>query len=131
MFRKTCLIIYHDSSQTSLTMLKEIQTTSRFCKKTRCARAKNLEQCVRVCLYSSTVKVFSVCKMSKAYLRVLINGLVLWILVGCFMPSSKISVSENIIFHLQRRKLQPNPYWRENNMIKCAPRKGDIYWRRT
>ena len=35
MFRKTYLIIYHDSSQTSLMMLKEIQNSSRFCKKIR------------------------------------------------------------------------------------------------
>ena len=33
------------------------------------------------------------------------------------LQSSFISVSESIIFHLQRRKLQPTAYWRENNMI--------------
>ena len=33
--------------------------------------------CVCVCLYSSTVKASSVCKMSKTYLRVRINDLVL------------------------------------------------------
>ena len=63
--------------------------------------------CVCVCVYSSTVKASSVRKMSKTYLRVRINDLVLWILVGCFLPSSIISASENVIFHLQRRKLQP------------------------
>ena len=42
---------------------------------------------MRVCvyLYSSTVKASSVCKISQEYLRVRINGLVLWILLGCFM----------------------------------------------
>ena len=59
---------------------------------------------VCVCLYSSTVKASSVCKMSKTYLRVRINDLVLWILVDCVMPSSIIAVFENVIFHLQRRK---------------------------
>ena len=29
------------------------------------------------------------------------------------LPSSFISISESIIFHLQRRKLQPTAYWRE------------------
>ena len=37
--------------------------------------------CVCVCLYSSTVKASSVWKMSKTYLRVRINDLVLWIFV--------------------------------------------------
>ena len=72
---------------------------------------------VCVCLYSSTVKTSSVCKMSKTYLRVQINDLVFWILIDCVMPSSIIAVSENVIFHLQRRKLQPLSYWRENDMI--------------
>ena len=76
-----------------------------------------LHVCVCVCLYSSTVKASSVCKMSKTYLRVRINDLVLWILVDCVMPSSIIAVSENVIFHLQRWKLQPFSYWRENDII--------------
>ena len=33
------------------------------------------------------------------------------------LPSSFISISESILFHLQRRKLQPTAYWRENDMI--------------
>ena len=73
--------------------------------------------CMCVCLYSFAVKASSVCKISKTYLRVRINDLVLLILVDCVMPSSIIAVSENVIFHLQRRKLQPLYYWRENNMI--------------
>ena len=35
------------------------------------------------------------------------------------LPSSFISISESILFHLQRRKLQPTAYWRENDMIQC------------
>ena len=35
----------------------------------------------------------------------------------CVMPSSIIAVSENAIFHLQRRKLRLLYYWRENDMI--------------
>ena len=84
--------------------------------KTKIIYAKLIQQ-LCVCLYSSTVEASSVCKMSKTYLRVRIDDLVLRILVGCVMPSSIISISENVIFHLQRRKLQPNPYWRENDMI--------------
>ena len=34
-------------------------------------------------------------------------------------PISFISISESILFHLQRRKLQPTAYWRENDMIQC------------
>ena len=36
-----------------------------------------------------------------------------WVL----LPSSFISISESILFHLQRRKLQPTAHWRENDMI--------------
>ena len=38
---------------------------------------------------------------------------IFWVL----LPSSFISISESILFHLQRRKLQPTAYWRENDMI--------------
>ena len=38
---------------------------------------------------------------------------IFWVL----LPSSFISISESILFHLQRRKLQPSAYWRENDMI--------------
>ena len=38
---------------------------------------KKISDCMCVCLYSSTVKASSVCKMSKTYLRVRINDLVL------------------------------------------------------
>ena len=73
--------------------------------------------CVCVCLYSSTVKASPVCKMSKTYLKVRMNDLVLWIFVDCVMPSSIIAVSENVIFHLQRRKLQQLSYWREKDIM--------------
>ena len=53
----------------------------------------------------------------KTYLRVRINDLVLWTLVGCFLPSSIISVSENVMYHLQKQKFQPTAYWRENDMM--------------
>ena len=62
--------------------------------------------CVCVCLCSSTVKASSVRKISETYFRARINNLVLWILVWVLLPSSFISVPENVIFHLQRRKLQ-------------------------
>ena len=91
----------------------------------RCCVCVCVRACVCVCVcaharvffHSSTVKASSVCKMSKTYLRVRINDLVLWILVDCVMPSSIIAVSENVIFHFQRRKLQPLYYWRENDMM--------------
>ena len=42
------------------------------------------------------------------------------------LPSSLISIPKFMIFHLQRRNLQLTVYWRENDMILCAPRKDDI-----
>ena len=81
-----------------------------------CARARVCVcVCVCGCVYVYVFIFFH--RERKTYLRVRINDLVLWILVGCFLPSSIISVSENVIFHLQRRKLQPTAYWRENDMI--------------
>ena len=38
---------------------------------------------------------------------------IFWVL----LRSSFISISESILFHPQRRKLQPTAYWRENDMI--------------
>ena len=38
-------------------------------------------------------------------------------------PSSFISVSKNVIFHLQRRKLQPALNWRENELIQCLAKR--------
>ena len=38
---------------------------------------------------------------------------IFWVL----LPSFFISISESILFHLLRRKLQPTAYWRENGMI--------------
>ena len=81
--------------------------------------------CVCVCLYSSTVKASSVCKMSDTYLRVRINDVdVDYTQCCCQVPSS---VSENAIFHLQRRKLQEAASWGENECdINCPLRKDDI-----
>ena len=80
--------------------------------------------CVCVCLYSSTVEAFSVCKMSETYLKAQINDLMLWILIWVLLPSSFISVSENVIFHLQRRKLQLDTKL-ERNRYKLTARGSD------
>ena len=59
-----------------------------------------------------------------------INDVVLWVLYAVPLPSSFISVSENIIFHLQRRKLQRWPTGEKTIWHKCATRKDDINWYR-
>ena len=75
-----------------------------------------LRVCVCVCLYSSTCWFFPAARHLWHTWEVRINDLLLeyiWVL----LPSSFISLSESILFHLQRRKLQPTAYWRENDMI--------------
>ena len=38
---------------------------------------------------------------------------IFWVL----LPNSFISISESILYHLERRKFRPCSYWRENDMI--------------
>ena len=57
---------------------------------------------VCVCIYILSLwRLLPTARCPRHTLRVRINDLVLWILVGCFLPSSFISISENVIFHLQ------------------------------
>ena len=94
-----------------------------------CARARArvcVCVCVCVCLYSSTVKASSVNKTSKHTWGVRINDLVLWILIWMLLPSSIISVSKSIIFHLQRRNSSLPTNWRENEWFNSGKRKDDI-----
>ena len=44
-------------------------------------------------------------------------------LSGCFLPSSFISISESIIFHLQRRNSSSPNNWREYEVIYWNPAK--------
>ena len=66
------------------------------------------------------------CTMSMTYVRgsdqrsFVVD--ILWVL----LPSPIISVSEPILFHLRRRKLQPAPDWRENEWYNATLRKDDI-----
>ena len=71
---------------------------------------------VCVCLYSSTCWFLLAAQHLWHTWEVRINDLLLWVLWE-LLPSSFISISESILFHLQRRKLQPSAYWRENDMI--------------
>ena len=57
-----------------------------------------------------------------------INDLVLWIFIWVVLPSSFISFSKSIIFHLQRHNSSPSKNWRENDMIYCAPAKRWYIW---
>ena len=62
--------------------------------------------CVCVCLYSSTCWFLPAARRLWHTWEVRINDLLLWVFWG-LLPSSFISISESILFHLQRRKLQP------------------------
>ena len=62
--------------------------------------------CVCVCLCSSTCWFLPAARHLWYMWEVRINDLL-----------SFISISKSILFHLQRRKLQPTAYWRENDMI--------------
>ena len=83
--------------------------------------------CVCVCFYILPPwRLLPTARCPRQTWEVRINDLVLWIFMWVLLPSSFISVSENVKFHLQRRKLQrrkPVTYWREKHMIWCAPRK--------
>ena len=61
--------------------------------------------------------VSSCCTTSVIYLRRSDQRSFVVSIFWVLLPSSFISISESILFHLQRRKLQPFSYWRENDMI--------------
>ena len=77
------------------------------------------------CKYCSAVCVFMLfhllvsfgCTTSVIYVRSSDQRSFVVSIFWVLLPSSFISISESILFHLQRRKLQPFSYWRENDMI--------------
>ena len=83
---------------------------------------------VCVCLYSSTCWFLPAARHLRHTWEVRINDLFCCEYFWVLLPSSFISISESILFHLQRRTLQPTAYWRENDLIQCW--KDDIYWYR-
>ena len=72
--------------------------------------------CVCVCLYSFTCWLLPTARLLWHTWDIRINSLLLWVSLGP-LPSFFISVSENVMFHLQRRKRQAALNWRENDMI--------------
>ena len=74
----------------------------------------------RVCVYCSTCWFLPAARRLWHTWEVRIKDLLLWVLVGCFLPSSFISISESIIFDLQRRKLQPIATGENTNDIILA-----------
>ena len=87
--------------------------------------------CVRVCVF-----ILFHCKGFFCLQRCLwhtwgvrISDLVLWVLFWVLLPSSFISISKNVIFHLQKRNYSTLANWRENDMICWQPAKRwYIYW---
>ena len=74
--------------------------------------------CLCVCVFMLFhLLVSSSCMTSVIYVRSLDQRSIVVSIFWVLLPSSFISISESILFHLQRRKLQPTAYWRENNMI--------------
>ena len=66
--------------------------------------------CARVCVCVYILppwRLLPIAMCPRHTWEVWINDLLLWIFIWVLLPSSFISVSENVIFHLQRRKLQP------------------------
>ena len=98
----------------------------RYCTNFRCSPQevfcekgvlKNFATCLCVCLCSFTCWFLPAAGHLWYTWEVQINDLLLWAFSGCFcqVPSS---LCESILFHLQRWKLQPTAYWRENER-KC------------
>ena len=56
-----------------------------------------------------------------------INDLAMWVSFQLLLPSSFISISENINIHLQRRD-SSTPITGEKTILYIAPRKDDMYW---
>ena len=82
--------------------------------------------CVRACVCVYILppwRLLPTARYPRHAWEVWINDLVLWIFIWVLLPSSFISISESIIFHLQRRNSSPPKNWRENDMIYCAPAK--------
>ena len=57
-----------------------------------------------------------------------INDLVLWILIWVLQPSFLISVSENVVFHLQRQNVSSPTTRVKTTWYISSRRKDDICW---
>ena len=79
--------------------------------------------CVCVCLYSSTVEASSDCKISW---WVRISNVMLWVLFQVLLPSSFISISKYVMFHL-RRQNSSSPKTEEKMIWYKVSRKDGIY----
>ena len=73
--------------------------------------------CVCVCVYTlppvGFFRLHDICDICEKFGSTIFCCEDFWML----LPSSFISISESILFQLQRRKLQPTAYWREKDMI--------------
>ena len=82
--------------------------------------------CARVCVCVYILppwRLLPIAMCPRHTWEVWINDLLLWIFIWVLLPSSFISVSENVIFHLQRRNSSSPTNWRENDMIYWHCRK--------
>ena len=70
--------------------------------------------CVYVCLYWRLLPTARCLWRTRG---VRINDVMLWVLMLVFLPSSFISISKYVIFHLWRRNSSSSTNWRENDMI--------------
>ena len=74
--------------------------------------------CQYVCMFMLFhLLVSSGCTTSVIYVRSSDQRSFVVSIFWLLLPSFFISISESILFHLQRRKLQLFSYWRENDMI--------------
>ena len=83
--------------------------------------------CVCVCVYTlppvDFFRLHDVCDIRETFGSTIFCCEYYWGL----LQKSFISISESIIFHLQRWKLQPTATGQKINAIMLDPRKDDIY----
>ena len=127
--RSLCIEIYKLINYINPTYMNEIFTLrkiSRVCSNYKLnLDAPTINQvrfgggvCVCVCVFMLFhLLVSSGCTTSVIYVRSSDQRSFVVSIFWALLPTSFISISGSILFHLQRRKLQPFSYWRENDMI--------------
>ena len=87
--------------------------------------------CVRVCVcILSPWRLLPTVRCPRHTGEIQINDRVLWIFIWLLLACFFISVSENVKFHLQRRKLQPPQTGEKTIWYIDGQRKDDKYWYR-
>ena len=124
-YKEFLYLAMYDSSKFCLLLINSNHTfSSIFLWRCKSPMILGFVYCVCVCMYVCVcvfilfhLLVSSGCTTSVIYVRSSDQRSFVVSIFWVLLPSSFISISESILFHLQRRKLQPFSYWRENDMI--------------